>query len=163
MLGISNSLFNYCNVTITLYAYILVCFLVPLAPKQCNCDIWSHYFYRSKLPPPPPSVHHCFIIWSHNHQLCMVMVIIAPFAWQIRYYANYECKGLRNSAFRTDKLCYSVSHTMKIPCLHWQATCLYYQLNSSYLLNIDRNREANHFLKTHVSSEKRKTALYLYT
>ena len=26
--------FNYCNVTITLYAYILVCFLVPLAPKQ---------------------------------------------------------------------------------------------------------------------------------
>ena len=34
MLGISNSLFNYCNVTITLYAYILVCFLVPLAPKQ---------------------------------------------------------------------------------------------------------------------------------
>ena len=27
MLGISNSLFNnYCNVTITLYAYILVCF-----------------------------------------------------------------------------------------------------------------------------------------
>ena len=34
MLGISNLLFNYCNVTITLYAYILVCFLVPLAPKQ---------------------------------------------------------------------------------------------------------------------------------
>ena len=34
MLGISNSLFDYCNVTITLYAYILVCFLVPLAPKQ---------------------------------------------------------------------------------------------------------------------------------
>ena len=37
MLGISNSLFNYCNVTVTLYAfyaYILVCFLVPLAPKQ---------------------------------------------------------------------------------------------------------------------------------
>ena len=27
MLGISNSLFDYCNVTITLYAYILVCFL----------------------------------------------------------------------------------------------------------------------------------------
>ena len=27
-------LFNYCNVTITLYAYILVCFLVPLARKQ---------------------------------------------------------------------------------------------------------------------------------
>ncbi len=27
-------LFNYCNVTITSYAYILVCFLVPLAPKQ---------------------------------------------------------------------------------------------------------------------------------
>ena len=25
---------NNCNVTITLYAYILVCFLVPLAPKQ---------------------------------------------------------------------------------------------------------------------------------
>ena len=36
MLGISNSLFNYCNVTITLYGYILVCFLVPLAPKQCK-------------------------------------------------------------------------------------------------------------------------------
>ena len=36
MLGISNSLFNYCNVTITLYAYILVCFLVPLAPEQCK-------------------------------------------------------------------------------------------------------------------------------
>ncbi len=36
MLGISNSLFNFCNVTITLYAYILVCFLVPLAPKQCK-------------------------------------------------------------------------------------------------------------------------------
>ena len=36
MLGISNSLFNYCNVSITLYAYILVCFLVPLAPKQCK-------------------------------------------------------------------------------------------------------------------------------
>ncbi len=36
MLGISNSLFNYCNVTITLYAYTLVCFLVPLAPKQCK-------------------------------------------------------------------------------------------------------------------------------
>ena len=34
MLGISNSLFDYCNVTITLYDYILVCFLVPLAPKQ---------------------------------------------------------------------------------------------------------------------------------
>ena len=34
MLGISNSLLNYCNVTITLFAYILVCFLVPLAPKQ---------------------------------------------------------------------------------------------------------------------------------
>ncbi len=34
MLGISNSLFNYCNVTIALYPYILVCFLVPLAPKQ---------------------------------------------------------------------------------------------------------------------------------
>ena len=34
MLGISNSLFNYGNATITLYAYILVCFLVPLAPKQ---------------------------------------------------------------------------------------------------------------------------------
>ncbi len=34
MFGISNSLFNYCNVTITLYTYILVCFLVPLAPKQ---------------------------------------------------------------------------------------------------------------------------------
>ena len=34
MLGMSNSLFDYCNVTITLYAYILVCFLVPLAPKQ---------------------------------------------------------------------------------------------------------------------------------
>ena len=32
--GISNSLFNYCNVTISLYAYILVCFLFPLAPKQ---------------------------------------------------------------------------------------------------------------------------------
>ncbi len=24
----------YCNVTITLYAYMPVCFLVPLAPKQ---------------------------------------------------------------------------------------------------------------------------------
>ena len=35
-LGMSNSLFNYCNVTIALYAYILVCFLVPLAPKQCK-------------------------------------------------------------------------------------------------------------------------------
>ncbi len=34
MLGISNSLFDYCNVTITLYAYILVCVLVPLASKQ---------------------------------------------------------------------------------------------------------------------------------
>ena len=34
MLGISNSLFHYCNVTITLCVYILVCFLVPLAPKQ---------------------------------------------------------------------------------------------------------------------------------
>ena len=33
MLGISNSLFNYCNVTMTLHAYILVCFLVPLAPN----------------------------------------------------------------------------------------------------------------------------------
>ncbi len=33
MLGISNSLFDYCNVTITLYAYILVCFLVPLASQ----------------------------------------------------------------------------------------------------------------------------------
>ena len=33
MLGISDLLFNYCNVT-TLYAYILVCFLVPLAPKR---------------------------------------------------------------------------------------------------------------------------------
>ncbi len=27
-------LIYYCNVTIALYAYILVCFLVPLAPKQ---------------------------------------------------------------------------------------------------------------------------------
>ena len=36
MLGISNSLFNYCNVTITLYAYILVFFLVPPALKQCK-------------------------------------------------------------------------------------------------------------------------------
>ena len=38
MLGISNSFFENTNstplVTITLYAYILVCFLVPLAPKQ---------------------------------------------------------------------------------------------------------------------------------
>ncbi len=34
MLGILYSLFDHCNVTITLYAYILVCFLVPLAPKQ---------------------------------------------------------------------------------------------------------------------------------
>ena len=34
LLGMSNSLFNYCNVTITLYVYILMCFLVPLAPKQ---------------------------------------------------------------------------------------------------------------------------------
>ncbi len=37
------------HVTITLYAYILACFLVPLAPKQRKCDIWYHYFYRSKL------------------------------------------------------------------------------------------------------------------
>ncbi len=36
LFGISNSLFNYCNVTITLDAYVLVCFLVPLAPKQCK-------------------------------------------------------------------------------------------------------------------------------
>ncbi len=45
MLGISNSLFNYCDVTITLYAYILVCFLVPLQLlNNANCDIWYHIF-----------------------------------------------------------------------------------------------------------------------
>ena len=49
ILGISNSLFNYCHVTIILYANILVCFLVPLAPKNAKCDIWYHYFYWSKL------------------------------------------------------------------------------------------------------------------
>ena len=39
MLGISNSLFNYRNVTITLYAYILVCFFVPplAAPSVRHC------------------------------------------------------------------------------------------------------------------------------
>ena len=43
--------------TITLYAYILVCFLVPLAPKQ-------HKLVRVPLcpPPPPPSVRHFFKI-----------------------------------------------------------------------------------------------------
>ena len=50
MLGISNSLFNYCNVTITLYAYILVCFLLPLAPKNANCDILFLHFILYKFP-----------------------------------------------------------------------------------------------------------------
>ena len=61
MLDISNSLFNYCNVTITLYAYILVCFLVPLASKQrklCYSVFGTIIFYGSikiiGAPPPPP-------------------------------------------------------------------------------------------------------------
>ncbi len=34
-ISMSNSLFDInCNVTIALYAYILVCFLVPLAPPK---------------------------------------------------------------------------------------------------------------------------------
>ena len=39
MLGISNSLFNYCNVTITFHLLL----------NNANCDIWYHYFYRFKL------------------------------------------------------------------------------------------------------------------
>ena len=46
MLGISNSLFNYCNVTITLYAYILVCFLVSLAHKKCKLWYLVPYFLQ---------------------------------------------------------------------------------------------------------------------
>ncbi len=62
MLGISNSLFNYCNVTITLYAYILVCFLVPLAPKLLvifgTIIIFTgqNYWGDSRPPCPPPLV-----------------------------------------------------------------------------------------------------------
>ena len=58
-LGISNSLFNYCNVTITLYS------LFHLLLNNAKCDIWYHYFCRSKLlrglapPLAPPSIRHC--------------------------------------------------------------------------------------------------------
>ncbi len=47
MLGISNSLFNYCNVTITLYAYLLVCFLVPLAPTYFTVHLVIRTFAAS--------------------------------------------------------------------------------------------------------------------
>ena len=49
MLGISNSLFNYSNVTITLFAYILVCYLVPLAPKQRQLCYLVPLFLQVKI------------------------------------------------------------------------------------------------------------------
>ena len=64
-------LFNYCNVTITSYAYILVCFLVPLAPKQHKLWYLVPLFLQVKIiegaraplapppPPPRPSILHC--------------------------------------------------------------------------------------------------------
>ena len=51
MLAISNSLFNYCNVRITLYAYTLVWFLVPLALSKL---LGGERGLRS--PPPRPLV-----------------------------------------------------------------------------------------------------------
>ncbi len=58
--------------TITLYAYIYWC--VSLLLSDANCDIWYHYFYRSKfirglappLTPPPPLVSATDINPSEN-------------------------------------------------------------------------------------------------
>ncbi len=59
MLGISNSLFNYCNVTITSYSYVLVCFLVPLAPKQRKLGYLLPLFLQYFCPSPPlPLIKH---------------------------------------------------------------------------------------------------------
>ena len=43
----------FINVTVTLYAYVLVCFLVPLAPKQRKLGYLLTLF---PPPPPPPQV-----------------------------------------------------------------------------------------------------------
>ena len=66
MFGISNSLFNYCNVTITLYTYILVCFLVPLAPKQhklCYLVPGGGGGGWARVPLGPPSVRHACALY----------------------------------------------------------------------------------------------------
>ena len=51
---ITNIFINYCNVTVTLYAYVLVCFLVPLAPKQRKLGYLLTLFLQHLYPPPPP-------------------------------------------------------------------------------------------------------------
>ncbi len=59
--GISNSLFNYCNVTITLYAYILVCFLVSLAHKKCKLSYLVPHLVKVAHRPPMSTT-----VYSHN-------------------------------------------------------------------------------------------------
>ena len=53
---ITNIFINYCNVTVTLHAYALVCFLVPLAPKQRKLGYLLTLFLQHLCPPPPPQV-----------------------------------------------------------------------------------------------------------
>jgi hypothetical protein len=49
---ITNIFINYCNVTVTLYAYVLVCFLVPLAPKQRKLGYLLTLFLLYQWRPP---------------------------------------------------------------------------------------------------------------
>ena len=46
-----NIFINYCNVTVTLYAYVLVCFLVP---QTTQIRIFVNIIFAASPPPPPP-------------------------------------------------------------------------------------------------------------